>query len=303
VIQTAVPRNTDKKVLVLANGAYGKRINKICETMGVPFDNLTGSEREPISKDWVRRRMEGTGKNKDMYCLVCIVHCETSSGVINEVSSVAELFPDVNFFVDAMSSFGAVPIDLKDADFVVSSANKCLEGVPGFGYALCRKSKLERCRGNSRSLSLDLYEQKEGLDKNGQFRFTPPTHTMLAFRKALEEFKEQGGVRGRRDRYLSNRAILREGMAEMGFRELVPLDKSGYIITSYLNPADPNFDFVKFYTKLAERDQVIYPGKVTDADTFRIGNIGAVDNDDMMFLLRCIREVAKEMGIAVPVQY
>ena len=199
--------------------------------------------------------MEGSGKNKDMYCLVCIVHCETSSGVINEVSSVAELFPDVNFFVDAMSSFGAVPIDLKDAgwsiwsdgwvgltlicdvppyarlltqfanflsgradpgrrwnsqnqsqpnltirpdappctDFVVSSANKCLEGVPGFGYALCRKSKLERCRGNSRSLSLDLYEQKEGLDKNGQFRFTPPTHTMLAFRKALEEFKEQGG--------------------------------------------------------------------------------------------------------------
>ena len=128
------------------------------------------------------------------------MHCETSSGVINDAAGVAEIFAHVPYFVDAMSSFGAVPLDLAHVDFVVSSANKCLEGVPGFAFALCRKASLAVCAGNSRSLSLDLFDQNEGLDKNGQFRFTPPTHAMLAFRRALEEFIDQGGLEGRRNR-------------------------------------------------------------------------------------------------------
>ncbi len=132
---------------------------------------------------------------------MCIVHCETSSGVINDAAGVAEIFSSVPYFVDAMSSFGAVPLDLRNVDYVVSSANKCLEGVPGFAFAICRKSRLAECAGNSRSLSLDLHEQNIGLDKNGQFRFTPATHAMLAFRAALNEYKANGGLKGRQKRH------------------------------------------------------------------------------------------------------
>ena len=214
----------------------------------------------------LRRHTEDLYSNSS---LVCMVHCETSSGVINEVEDISRwcktsFCPSASFFVDAMSSFGAVPLELENVDFMVSSANKCLQGVPGFSYAICRKERLERCKGNSRSLryteyghicgrekvrevyillhsSLDLFDQNEGLSKNGQFRFTPPTHTIMAFRQALAEFRAEGGLEGRGKRYRENRAILRQAMEEMGFKELVPFEKSGYIITSYFYPKATNF--------------------------------------------------------------
>ena len=189
--------------------------------------------------------------------MVAIVHCETSSGVMNDVESVAKLVkqtqPNAAVFVDAMSSFGAVPLKMDNVDYLVSSANKCLEGVPGFGYAICRKSKLAGCQGNSRSLSLDLYDQVENLDKTSQFRFTPPTHTILAFKQALDEFWKEGGVEGRAKRYKANRAILKKELNAMGFQQLVPEQFAGYIITSYICPPNPNFDFKTFYTKLSEK--------------------------------------------------
>merc|ERR1711892_115846 len=196
---------------------------------------------------------------------------------------------------------GAVPLDLSNVDFVVSSANKCLQGVPGFSYAICRRSALSKCAGNCRSLSLDLVDQDQNMEKTGQFRFTPPTHTILAFRQAIQEFYAEGGLKGREQRYKDNRAVLKKGMAEFGFKELVPEKHAGHIITCFYYPKHPNFSFETFYKKLSDIDQVIYPGKVTDASCFRIGNIGDVTVGDMKHLLGCIKQVLEEMGVSLPV--
>jgi len=300
VLQTSSPRE-GARVLVFANGAYGKRMHKICAVAGVPCDLVVSAEILPVDLDTVVQKLTSGVK----YTTVCIVHCETSSGVMNEPEKVGQLVrkhqPSAFFFVDAMSSFGAVPLDLQNIDFVVSSANKCLQGVPGFSYAVCRRTALAQCGGNCRSLSLDLVDQDQNMEKTGQFRFTPPTHTILAFKQAVEEFHKEGGLKGREKRYKDNREVLKKGMAEFGFKELVPEKHAGHIITCFYYPKHPNFSFEKFYQQLSDLDQVIYPGKVTDAACFRIGNIGDLRVEDMNHLLDCIKQVLGNMGIDVPV--
>jgi len=300
VLQTASPRK-GAKVLVLANGAYGKRMAKICTTAGIDFDLEVSSEVLPVNPDKVTTKLK-----ESSYSMVAVVHCETSSGVMNPVEKIGELVrriqPNAFFFVDAMSSFGAVPLSMENIDFLVSSANKCLQGVPGFAYAVCRRSSLLRCEGNSRSLSLDLVDQDKTMDTNGQFRFTPPTHTILAFKQALVEFDEEGGLAGRAQRYKANREILRCGMQELGFKELVPQENAGYIITCFHYPQHPNFSFEALYGNLSDLGQVIYPGKVTDAACFRIGNIGDLNGEDMKHMLSCMRSVLEKMKVPIPVQ-
>lgn len=303
VFQTAVPRG-NSKVLILENGAYGKRMAKMCEALSIPYRIESFPENECVDL----RRVEEVLKT-DKYNLVACVHCETSSGVINPVEQVGQLVrrysPGSVFFVDAMSSFGAVPLDLEKGgiDFMVSSANKCLQGVPGFSYAVARRSTLKNCNGNSRSLSLDLYDQNQALDKNGQFRFTPATHAMLAFQQAIREFDQEGGVEGRAKRYKENNRILAEGMKRLGFKELLDKSIQGYIITSYYFPKDRNFNFTEFYNRLNEKDQVIYPGKTLDIDCFRIGTIGHLFPEDVKKLLQCIEQVCSDMKMTVPIMY
>ena len=199
VLQTCSPRQ-GARVLIVANGAYGKRMAQICQVAGIECEVMRFAEIFPVDLAKVAARL----KSGDKYSAVCVVHCETSSGVMNDVESLGRLVretqPSAFYFVDAMSSFGAVPLDLSNVDFVVSSANKCLQGVPGFSYAISRRSALESCAGNCRSLSLDLVEQERNMASTGQFRFTPPTHTILAFRQAVKEFYKEGGLQGRQDR-------------------------------------------------------------------------------------------------------
>ncbi|XP_052273868.1 2-aminoethylphosphonate--pyruvate transaminase-like isoform X2 [Dreissena polymorpha] len=301
VFQTACPRK-GANVLCIENGAYGKRLGKICDVMGVKYRVLSFPENEFVDPVAVQKALKGDRS----ITMVAMVHCETSSGVFNPVVEVGQLvkheLPGSVFFVDAMSSFGAVPLDLMrgHVDFLVSSANKCLEGVPGFAYVIARISELNKCKGNSRSLSLDVFDQYENLEKTSQFRFTPPTHAMLAFSQALRELDSEGGVAGRSARYSENCELLKAGMKEMGFKEFLEPKHKGYIITSFRFPQHPNFNFNTFYTKLNEKDQVIYPGKVLNADCFRIGNIGHLFPADMKHLLACVREVCKDMGMPLP---
>ena len=190
----------------------------------------------------------------------------------------------------------AAHIGAAHIDFLVSSANKCIEGVPGFGFVIARKEALLETEGWARSLSLDLLAQWRGLEGNGQFRFTPPTHALLAFHQALLELEEEGGPEGRGGRYFQNYRTLVTGMRALGFKEYLSTDLQGYIITSFLYPTDPKWSFEEFYRRLNERDFVIYPGKVSNADCFRIGNIGRVFEADIRALLAAIREVVEEMG-------
>lgn len=287
----------DGKLLALINGAYGERILKIAQVLGIECEALRCAENRKTDPAEVAARLRAD----ESITAVAIVHCETTTGIINPVEETGAIVREAarTYIVDAMSSFGAVALDVKTAeiDFLVSSANKCIEGVPGFSFAICRGSELKRCEGQARSLSLDLFAQWQGLESNGQFRFTPPTHTILAFEKALEELAEEGGVAGRAARYSENYNTLVEGMSELGFREYLAREDQGYIITSFRYPVHPAFDFTEFYTRLSEKDLVIYPGKVSDADCFRIGNIGRIREVDVRNLLAAISSVLGEMGV------
>ncbi|XP_023346043.1 uncharacterized protein LOC111715037 [Eurytemora carolleeae] len=300
VLQTSTPRG-DGRVLILANGAYGLRMETMCKVADLEFDSIRSSEILPFNISQVEAQLT----NGKVYTTVCIVHCETSSGVINNVEEVAELVrkhqPLAFMFVDAMSSFGAIPLGLTNIDFLVSSANKCLQGVPGFAYAICRKQCLAKCAGNSRSLSLDLEHQERNMIETRQFRFTPPTHTILAFKQALQEFKAEGGLQGRGDRYAANCQIMKRGMIKLGFKSLVKDEYASNIISCFFYPDHENFKFKTFYTALSDKGEIIYPGKVTDSQCFRIGNIGDLHKQDMDRLLVSVEAVLKEMEIPVPV--
>lgn len=284
----------DGKVLVIINGAYGLRIAQMCTTLGIEIATLEFPENERPDLARIEASLAGGG-----FTDVVVVHCETTTGIINPIEAIGALATraGARYIVDAMSSFGAIPIDIAAAgiDYLVSSANKCIEGVPGFGFVIARREALLETEGRARSLSLDLLAQWKGLEANGQFRFTPPTHALLAFHQALLELEAEGGVPGRAARYRANYQTLVEGMRALGFSEYLPPALQGYIITSFRYPPTPGWDFENFYTRLNERDFVIYPGKVSDAECFRIGNIGRIFPADVKSLLAAIRDVMSEM--------
>ncbi len=291
VVSCSVPKNGH--LLVIINGAYGERmahITKIAQMHGVKTTELRYREDSWPDVDDVYKALHAD----ESITHVTMVHSETTTGIVNDIESIGKVVKQFGkiYFVDAMSSFGGIPIDFERCgiDFLVSSSNKCIEGVPGFVFVICRKSVLEQCKGQSRTLSFDLYAQWQGLEQNGQFRFTPPTHTILAFHKALLLLEEEGGIAARAKRYESNHRILVEGMQQMGFETYLDADKQGYIITSFLYPRQ-DFDFMTFYNKLNESGFVIYPGKLSKADCFRIGHIGQIFPEDTQRLLVAIKEV------------
>jgi 2-aminoethylphosphonate-pyruvate transaminase len=295
VVSSVIPR--DGLLLVVANGAYGERIARIARVHETATEVLSWPEDELPSPEKVDRFLA----DHRAVTTVAVVHCETTTGIFNPVAAIGELVHQrrKTYVVDSMSAFGAVPLDLvgSGVDFLVSSANKCVEGVPGFSFAICRREALEATEGWARTLSLDLLDQWRGLETTGQFRFTPPTHALLAFLEALRELEREGGVTGRAARYRRNYETLIRGMREMGFEEYLTPEHQGYIITSFRYPTDTNFEFGEFYRRLADRGMIIYPGKVSNAACFRIGTIGRLFEEDIRALLCAIRDVLEEMGV------
>lgn len=281
------------KLLIVANGAYGKRMGDIARRHGLNHVLVSLRETAPVTPEAVRRALE---EHPDISHLA-MVHCETTTGILNPVEAVARAIRGrgLTFIVDAMSSFGGIPIDIRKLgiDFLVSSANKCIQGVPGFGFVIARRSSLSRCEGVSRSVSLDLYDQWAEMEKGrGKWRFTSPTHVVRAFFQAVKELEDEGGVEARHGRYRENHAELVEGMRRSGFRTLLPDELQSPIITSFLYPEE-DFDFQKFYEALKERGFVIYPGKISEAPTFRIGNIGDVFPDDFRRLAEAVADIRR----------
>ena len=297
VVSSVIP--PEGKLLVLVNGAYGTRLVKIARVLGVDVDALELDEDEAVDPG----KVAGLLAKDEAVSHVACCHCETTSGVVNPVEAIGAAVRAAGrlFFVDAMSSFGAVPVNMADAgiDYLVSSSNKCIEGVPGFAFVLARLQPLFESEGCARSVVLDLLDQHRGLDGNGQFRFTPPTHTILAFHQALIELDEEGGVAGRAARYRANYETLVAGMRRLGFREFLDPGLQGYIITSFHYPDHPKFDFEAFYGRLNESGYVIYPGKVGAADCFRIGTIGRLFPSDVEALLAAVERHLREMGVAL----
>ena len=287
---TAVPK--DGKLLILTNGAYGDRMAEMASVLSIEHTKIDlGEVTAPTAKD-----MERILTDDPSLTHVAFVHCETTTGMLNplaELSEVVKRFGKI-LIVDAMSSFGGIPMDISELgiDYLVSSSNKCIQGVPGFGFAIAKRSELEKCAGNARSLCLDLVGQWKDMDKSGKWRYTSPTHVVRAFYQALDELEAEGSIAARYARYSENHRILVDGMRELGFETLLPDEMQAPIITSFLYPYK-DFKFMPFYEAVKSKGFVLYPGKISQADTFRIGNIGEVYPEDIKRLIEVIRKVSQ----------
>ncbi|NKB36808.1 MAG: 2-aminoethylphosphonate--pyruvate transaminase [Gammaproteobacteria bacterium] len=296
MLATMIP--VEGKLLNLVNGAYGHRISEICDYLGREY--LVHESAENVAIDLAS--LEKTLVDDKHITHVSIVYCETTSGILNPLEEIAEIVYKHGraLLVDAMSAFGALPVDARKLHFsaLAASSNKCLQGVPGMGFCLINSHTLEQCKGNAKSLSLDLYEQALAFRKNGQWRFTPPVHCMLALSQALLELQEEGGVEGRLERYQENCNVLKEGMRALGFRTYLADELQAPIIVTFITPSDNRFSFELFYRLIAEKGFLIYPGKITKADTFRIGCIGDLDADLMRAAIQAIEASLSELGIS-----
>jgi 2-aminoethylphosphonate-pyruvate transaminase len=296
VISSVIPG--DGKLLVLVNGAYGRRIAQTARVHGIALEVYEIAENRKFTPELVAEHLASLSGITH----VAAVHCETTSGMLNQVEEIghAVYAAGATYIVDAMSSFGAIPIDMVGShiDFLISSANKCIEGVPGFGFVLAHRRALEAAKGHARTLSLDLYDQWASMEANGHFRFTPPIHTILAFEQALNELDEEGGVRARGERYRKNHIALCHGMKAIGFEIYLAAEDQSFIITSFRYPSSPAFRFAEFYERLWTRGFAIYPGKLSHESCFRIGTVGRITTAEVGGLLAAIPQVLLEMGIA-----
>ena len=295
VLQTLVPRGG--KLLVLVNGAYGRRMVEIMRRIGRAVDAIEAAEDEPIEAAAVAARLDHDPAITD----VALVHCETTAGLLNPLPEiVGAVRGRARLIVDAMSSFGALAVETERLGLaaVAASSNKCLESVPGIGFAVIETATLARCKEQAASLTLDLEAQWRGLEENGQWRFTPPTHVLAALDAALEQHERQGGVAGRGARYRANCRVLVDGMRRLGFRTLLRDDLQAPIIVTFPTPPHPAFRFAEFYDRLHGKGYVIYPGKLTRADSFRIGCIGAIDTSVMERAVAAVEATIGEMGMA-----
>ncbi|TAJ38870.1 MAG: 2-aminoethylphosphonate--pyruvate transaminase [Reyranella sp.] len=296
MITSFVPRTG--KLLVLINGAYGQRAKKIAEIAG----RAVVSHETPEDTPPDLARIEKMLADDKAITHVFAVHCETTSGILNPISEIAAIVKKQGrrLLVDSMSAFGAIEIDARAIhyDALAASSNKCLEGVPGLGFVVCRTTALAECKGNATTLVLDLFDQAEGFAKTGQYRFTPPIHVIVALGKAIEEHAAEGGVKGRGKRYRDNAKVLIDGMRAMGFRTLLPNELQAPIIVTFHMPTDPKFVFQRFYDGLKDRGYVIYPGKLTVADSFRMGCIGRLYPEHMKGALAAVREVLDELRVS-----
>ncbi len=288
-IGTFIPKSGT--LLVINNGAYGARIIEIANYLNINVIALNFVETELPQLEQISQALE----QHPEITHVAMVHCETTTGMLNPAKRVAELAKHHNkvMILDAMSSFGGIEMDMHEwqIDILISSANKCIQGVPGFGFVIAKTALLVASEGQARSLSLDLHAQWKTMENHhGKWRFTSPTHVVRAFAKALEELAQEGGASARFKRYSENQKQLVSGMKALGFEALLPEAMHSPIITSFYSPNDESYEFKRFYEALKQKGYVIYPGKVSNADCFRIGNIGEVYTADISGLLKAITQ-------------
>ncbi|HEY3178332.1 MAG TPA: 2-aminoethylphosphonate--pyruvate transaminase, partial [Casimicrobiaceae bacterium] len=294
-VNSLVPH--DGHVLVLINGAYGKRMAKLTEMMGRKLSVFETPEDVRTTADDVERLLT----RDPSITHVGLIHCETSTGILNPLSEIASTVArhGKSLIVDAMSSFGALPIDARTTPFdaLIGASGKCVEGPPGMGFVFVRLSLLERCAGRSTSLALDLYDQWAYMEKTTQWRFTPPTHVVVALNAALDQFAAEGGQPARLARYTRNCETLVKGMAEIGFRPFLDAAIQAPIIVTFHAPPDTRYTFREFYDRVRDKGFILYPGKLTQVETFRVGCIGAIGPDEMRHAVNAIRDTIDEMGI------
>jgi 2-aminoethylphosphonate-pyruvate transaminase len=296
-VNTLVPR--DGHVLVTINGAYGKRLARLTEMMGRRLSIFETADDVPITAADVERALDADPSITH----VGLIHCETSAGILNPLPEIAEVVArhGRSLIVDAMSSFGAIAIDAKKIPFdaLIAASGKCIEGPPGMGFVFVRKTVLEQCAGRSTSLALDLYDQWAYMERTTQWRYTPPTHVVVAVDAALEQYIAAGGQPARYRRYAANCATLISGMTEMGFKVFLDPRIQAPIIVTFHAPADPKYAFKPFYDEVRNRGFILYPGKLTQLETFRVGCIGAIGPEELRQAVNAVRDSLRALGITL----
>ena len=294
-VATVVPR--DGHVLVLDNGAYCKRAARLTTMMGRRCSVLAFDEAQAVSATALDDKLQSDASISH----VVLIHCETGAGVLNPLQAVAEVCEKhgKGLIVDAMSSFGALEIDARKVRFdaLVAASGKCLEGVPGMGFVFIRKAVLDGCAGNSQSLAMDLHDQYVYMEKTTQWRFTPPTHVVVALAEAVKQFEEEGGQPARLARYTANYEVLVQGMAALGFKPFLDPAVQAPIIVTFHAPEHPAYQFKAFYEAAKQHGFILYPGKLTQIETFRVGCIGAIGPDEMRQAVQAVGLAMREMGI------
>ena len=292
---TVIPK--EGHILVLDNGAYCKRMATISERLGRKTTLLSFSESESINPEAVKEALQ----NDSSITHIGLIHCETGTGIINPLQEISDICKasNVGLIVDAMSSFGAYPIEVTSLQFdaLIAASGKCLEGVPGMGFVFLRKAIIESCKDNSASLSLDLYDQYHYMEKTGQWRFTPPTHVVVALHEAIIQFFEEGGQPARFARYQENSKVLLEGMRALGIKPFLNEADLSAIIITFLAPQSDKYDFKTLYDVTKAEGFMLYPGKLTEVDTFRVGSIGAIDTLEMRQAVNAIGFALQKMDI------
>ena len=294
-VATVVPRNGH--VLVLDNGAYCKRAAKLTTMMDRRCTVMPFADHEPVSPDALRDRLNADASITH----VVLIHCETGAGVLNPLPEIADICARFGkgLIIDAMSSFAAIEIDARKSRFdaLIAASGKCLEGVPGMGFVFIRKAILDGCAGQSQSLAMDLYDQYIYMEKTGQWRFTPPTHVVVALAEAIAQFEAEGGQPARLARYTHNYETLVNGMRALGFRPFLDPNVQAPIIVTFHAPAHPNYDFRRFYEAAKAHGFILYPGKLTQVETFRVGCIGAITPVEIEQAVHAVALALKELGI------
>ena len=284
-------------VLVPNNGAYCARLARIVKVLGRKLTTIDYSEAQQVSAADVDKALAADPSITH----VALVHCETGAGVLNPLHEVAQVVArhGKGLIVDAMSSFGAIDIDASKTPFdaVIAASGKCLEGPPGMGFVIVRKSVLEKCEGNAHSLALDLYDQWVYMQKTTQWRFTPPTHIVAALDEAMTQYQEEGGLAARGGRYARNCKALLDGMRAMGFRSYLPDDLQAPIIVTFHAPADPAYEFKAFYQEGKKRGYILYPGELTQLETFRVGCIGHFGDAGIPGAVAAVADALQAMGV------
>ena len=296
-VNTLVPR--DGHVLVLINGAYGKRLARLTEMMGRRLSTFETADDVPTTAADVARALDADASITH----VGLIHCETSTGILNPLPEIADVVArrGRSLIVDAMSSFGAIPIDARKIPFdaLIAASGKCIEGPPGMGFVFVRRTVLEQCAGRSSSLALDLYDQWIYMERTTQWRYTPPTHVVVAVDAALEQYIAAGGQPARYRRYAANCETLISGMTEMGFKVFLDARIQAPIIVTFHAPADPKYAFKSFYDEVRNRGFILYPGKLTQLETFRVGCIGAIGPEEMRHAVNAVRDSLRTLGISM----
>ena len=294
-IGTLVPR--DGKVLVLVNGAYGQRLAKICQVLGREFSTFHTAEDQPTTAADGDQLLAADPSVTH----VALIHCETSTGILNPLAEIAQVVArhGKRLIIDAMSSFGALPIDAAQVPFtaLIAASGKCLEGVPGMGFVFAENAALAGAAGNSHSLAMDLHDQHQYMARTGQWRFTPPTHVVAALHEALRQYNEEGGLPTRHQRYADNCKALLEAMAGLGFKSFLPAEIQAPIIVTFHAPRDSRYQFKDFYERVKAKGYILYPGKLTQVETFRVGCIGCVGKGGMRAAVEAVAQVLHEMNV------